>query len=181
MEVCELSISTGSGDGGETSLWSGERIEKDSHRVEAYGTIDELSSFLGEAKHHVSEEVADQIVSIQRFLFRVTGHLASRDVKYVEPVEESDVQKLTEMIHKYESVVRLDGFVIPGSTIASSKLDICRTVARRAERRILTLSKNEHVDSVIVKYVNRLSDLLFILARYEEYRAGKIVYKRDVE
>jgi cob(I)alamin adenosyltransferase len=176
-----LSISTGTGDGGETSLWSGERIEKDSARVEAYGTIDELSSFLGEATHFSTKEVAHYLVKIQRSLFKVVGQLASKDVDYVEPIEEADVQSLTELVHRYESEVRLDGFVIPGRTVASSKLDVCRTIARRAERRIISLSRSEKVDSVLLKYINRLSDLLFMFARYEEYKAGKIVYKRDIK
>ena len=176
-----LSISTGTGDGGETSLWSGERIEKDSERVEAYGTIDELSSFLGEAKHFSREEVAHHLVKIQRSLFKAAGQLASKDIDYLEPIEEADVQVLTDLVHRYESEVKLEGFVIPGSTVASSKLDICRTVARRAERRVIALSRTEKIDSVLLKYINRLSDLLFMLARYEEYKAGKIVYKRDVK
>jgi len=78
-------------------------------------------------------------------------------------------------------VVKLDGFVIPGSTIGSSKIDICRTVARRAERRIVALSRVETIDTTLLKYINRLSDLLFIFARYEEYKAGKIVYKKDIK
>jgi len=176
-----LSISTGTGDGGETSLWSGERIEKDSARVEAYGTIDELSSFLGEAMHFSTEEVAHHLVMIQRSLFKAAGQLASKEVDYIEPIEEDDVQSLTELVHRYESELKLDGFVIPGSTVSSSKLDICRTVARRAERRIIALSRTEKVDRLLLKYINRLSDLLFMFARYEEYKAGKIVYKRDIK
>ncbi len=176
-----MSISTGTGDGGETSLWSGERIEKDSARVEAYGTIDELSSFLGEATHFSTEEVAYHLIKIQRSLFKAAGQLASKDVDYVEPIEEVDVQSITELVHRYESEVKLDGFVIPGSTVASSKLDICRSVARRAERRVIALSRTEKVDSLLLKYINRLSDLLFMFARYEEYKAGKIVYKRDIK
>jgi ATP:cob(I)alamin adenosyltransferase len=180
MGGCDLSITTGTGDKGETSLWSGERVNKDSLRVEAYGTVDELSSFLGEAKHFVSEEIGRHIVSIQRFLFKLAGKLASRDMQYVEPIVENDIVAITELVHEFESVVKLDGFVIPGSTIGSSKIDICRTVARRAERRIVALSRVETIDTTLLKYINRLSDLLFIFARYEEYKAGKIVYKKDI-
>jgi len=140
-----------------------------------------LSSFLSEATHFSTEEIAHHLVKIQRSLFRVAGQLASRDVDYVEPIEEEDVQSLTDLVHRYESEVKLDGFVIPGSTVSSSKLDICRTVARRAERRVIALSRTEKVESVLLKYINRLSDLLFMFARYEEYRAGKIVYKRDIK
>lgn len=140
-----------------------------------------MSSFLSEATHFSTEEIAHHLVKIQRSLFRVAGQLASRDVDYVEPIEEEDVQSLTDLVHRYESEVKLDGFVIPGSTVSSSKLDICRTVARRAERRVIALSRTEKVESVLLKYINRLSDLLFMFARYEEYRAGKIVYKRDIK
>lgn len=173
-----MSITTGSGDKGETSLWSGERVKKDSLRVEAYGTVDELSSFLGEAKHFVSEEIACHIVSLQRFLFKVAGQLASRDMQYAEPIVETDIVAITELIHEFESVVKLEGFVIPGSTIGSSKIDICRTIARRAERRVIALSRVEEIDASLLKYINRLSDLLFVFARYEEFKVGKIVYKK---
>ena len=178
--VNEMSISTGTGDDGKTSLWSGERIEKDSLRVESYGTVDELNSFLGEAKHFVCNEIEAHIINVQRFLFSIAGQLASRDVQYVEPVTEEAIDSLTLLIHRYEAIINLKGFVIPGSTIASAKLDVCRTVARRAERRILALSKTETVPEPVRKYINRLSDFLFILARYEEYLAGKLLYKNDV-
>ncbi len=176
-----MSISTMTGDEGQTSLWSGERVDKDSLRVEAYGTVDELNSFLAEAKHHTCEEVSRYILSVQRFLFKVGGQLASKDVQYVEPVSEEDVEKLTKSVHYFEEIVGLKGFVIPGSTIASAKLDICRTIARRAERRIIALSRLEKVPGPVRKYINRLSDFLYIIARYEEFKEKKLLYKNDVE
>jgi len=174
-----MSISTKSGDKGKTGLWSGERVWKDDLRVEAYGTIDELNSFLGEAKHYVTEKtIYEQIESIQNDLFRVAGQLASKDIQYVIPIEEKDAERLTEMVYHYELMVELTGFVIPGSTIVSAKLDICRTIARRAERIIITLKKNEDIPELIIHYVNRLSDLLFIMARYEEKKLDKIQPKK---
>lgn len=174
-----MSISTGGGDKGKTSLWSGERVYKDSLRVEAYGTIDELSSFLGEAKHYVkSFEVKKIINEIQNDLFKVAGILASKNKEFIQPIETLDVDKITNYINLFENKIGLKGFVIPGNTIESAKLDICRTISRRAERRIITLSKEEKLPVELLKYINRLSDLLFIMARYEEYLINKIEYKK---
>ncbi|KAF2956047.1 cob(I)yrinic acid a,c-diamide adenosyltransferase [Marinitoga sp. 38H-ov] len=174
-----MSISTGGGDKGNTSLWSGERVSKDDIRVEAYGTIDELNSFLGEAKHFVkSYEVKNIINEVQNDLFKVAGELASKDKIYVKPIETSDVERLTKYVKYFENKMNLTGFVIAGNTIESAKLDVCRTIARRAERRIVTLSKTDNISEHLLKYVNRLSDLLFIMARYEEYLIDKIEYKQ---
>lgn len=174
-----MSISTKSGDKGKTGLWSGERVWKNDERVESYGTIDELNSFLGEAKHFVeSKAIFDQIEIIQNDLFRVAGQLASRDKLFVEPIEEVDVDSLTTWVHHYEDEVVLTGFVIPGSTLSSAKLDICRTIARRAERVIIGLQQKEEIPQVLIQYINRLSDLLFIMARKEESLKGKIQAKK---
>ncbi len=173
-----MSVTTGSGDKGKTSLWTGERVPKNSVRVESYGSVDELNSFIGEAKHHVkSIQVGNILHDVQRDLFKVAGQLASRDDQYVEPVTEEDVERITALIKKLEAEINLKGFVIPGSTIQSAKLDICRTIARRAERRVLALKEKEQVPDQVHIYLNRVSDLLFILARYEEFLEGKIEYK----
>jgi cob(I)alamin adenosyltransferase len=175
-----MSISTKTGDKGETGLWSGQRIPKDDIRVESYGTVDELNSFLGDAKHYTKHnEVVDIIEEIQRNLFKVGGQLATVDKLYLEPVSENDVERLTSLVHHYESIVPLTGFVIPGSTKQSAKLDICRTIARRAERLIIKLSKIEKIDEVIIRYMNRLSDLFYMMARFEEKQAGKIRFKKE--
>ncbi|MDO7975382.1 cob(I)yrinic acid a,c-diamide adenosyltransferase [Oceanotoga sp. DSM 15011] len=174
-----MSISTKKGDKGQTSLWSGERVWKDDIRVESYGTIDELNSHIGESKHYVkSHEIKEILIDIQNDLFRVAGQLASKDKLYVKPIEESDVEKITQYVYKYETRLNLKGFVIPGNTIQSSKLDVCRTIARRAERRIISLSKVSQVPEQLNKYVNRLSDLLFIIARFEEHLEDKLEYKK---
>lgn len=174
-----MSISTKTGDNGETFLWSGERISKDDLRVESYGTIDELNAFISEAKHYVnSQEVKKILNEIQNDLFRLGGELASKDKQYPHPIEEADVERITNYVEQFEKRVKLKGFVVPGSTIQSSKLEICRTVARRAERRIISLDKKEPVSPIIKKYINRLSDLLFLMARFEEYLLNKIEYKR---
>ncbi|UCH94628.1 MAG: ATP:cob(I)alamin adenosyltransferase, partial [Candidatus Aminicenantes bacterium] len=114
-----MSISTKTGDKGKTSLWSGERIKKNSPRVEAYGTVDELNSHLAEAKHLVkSEKVKQVILEIQNHLFRVAGALASTE-KFVYPVHSKDVERITNYVHDFEKEVKLTGFVIPGSTLQS--------------------------------------------------------------
>lgn len=174
-----MSISTKTGDDGTTGLWSGERVGKDSLRVESYGTIDELNAFLGDARRHVKTERVKEIIDVlQRDLFRVAGSLATTGPgAYVQPVTEDDVNRLTDWVHELEAAVPLTGFVIPGSTDSSAKLDICRTVCRRAERRIVALARQDAVDGPTRRFVNRLSDLLFMLARYEEQAEGAIRYK----
>jgi len=174
-----MSISTKTGDNGETSLWSGERISKDDIRVEAYGTIDELNSSISEANYYLkSHEVKRIINEVQNNLFKVAGELASKSKIYKYPVQEEDVVKITNYVYEFEKRLNLKGFVIPGRTLQSAKLDICRTIARRAERRIIALDKKEPVPEPLKKYVNRLSDLLFVLARFEEYIEDRIEFKK---
>ncbi|KLO22671.1 ATP--cobalamin adenosyltransferase [Marinitoga sp. 1197] len=174
-----MSISTGGGDKGKTSLWSGERVPKNDLRVEAYGTIDELSAHLGEAKHYVkSYKVKNIINEIQNDLFKVAGELASKNKNFIQPITKEDGEKLTKYIKNFEEKVKLNGFVITGSTIESAKLDICRTIARRAERRIICVNDEDKVSEELLIYMNRLSDLLFIMARYEEFLINKIEYKK---
>jgi cob(I)alamin adenosyltransferase len=173
-----MSISTKTGDKGKTSLWTGERIEKNHARVEAYGTIDELNSHLAEAKHLVkSGKVKQIIIEIQNDLFRAAGALASTG-EFAYPVYDEDVDRITGYVYEFEKEVELTGFVIPGSTLQSAKLDVCRTIARRAERRILTLDETEKVPDPVKKYVNRLSDLIYMMARFEEKKENKLEFKK---
>ena len=171
------SITTKTGDGGLTDLWSGERVRKDDARVEAYGTVDELSSFLGEAKHAVKRPETLRILEeIQRDLFRVAGELASRGKPFDNPVRPEDGERLFGYVERFEKELGLTGFVVPGSTEQSAKLDVARSVARRAERRVVTLARDAEVSPALRTYMNRLSDLLFVLARWEEAGEGKVVY-----
>ena len=162
-----MSIVTKSGDRGQTSLWSGERVSKDDIRVEAYGTLDELNSHLGEVKHLVDKNTKDAIENIQQIMIRIMGELANREKKFKNPIGNDEVDNLTTLVQQYEKEIKLDGFVIPGKTINAAKIDICRTVCRRAERRIISLSKNEEVSEHILRFVNRLSDLLFVIGMKE--------------
>lgn len=172
-----MSIVTKTGDHGQTSLWSGERVDKDDLRVEAYGTIDELNAHLGVARHLVRPETATHLEAMQNLLFNVAGALASRDKTFVHPVRQEDLASMEALIEKLEHELKLTGFVIPGMTPASAQLDVARTVTRRAERRIIALARREEVPFLARQYVNRLADFLFILARNEERQAGVLTYK----
>ena len=177
-----MSITTKGGDKGQTSLYSGERVMKSDLRVDSYGTLDELDAFIGEAKHYVEdEEVYHLLIATQNKLYRVMGQLATPSSEYPMPVCESEVDEITQTIRDYEAKVDLKGFVIPGSCPASAKLDICRTIARRAERRVIALSEQAEVPETLMKYINRLSDFFFILARYIEVKQGVLTYKTKTD
>lgn len=174
-----MSITTKTGDGGETSLWTGERVSKDALRVEAYGTLDELSSFLGLAAHSCRlPETLEALEQIQRNLYKACTELASLHKPGQPLLGAADEEAITAAIHALEAQVPLTGFVLPGSTPGSAALDVARTVCRRAERRIVALAKEEEVAQAVRLYINRLSDYLFILARKEEASLGALRYAR---
>ena len=158
---------TKTGDAGETSLYTGERVPKDSLRVEAYGTVDELQAFIGVARAAVEdEEVSADLESVESDLVSVMAQLASTDGK--QRVTEDDVVKAEGMCDKYSERVDARGFkfVLPGESPASAALHVARTVARRSERRVLSYADTEPVDSALLRYLNRISDLLFAMAMY---------------
>jgi cob(I)alamin adenosyltransferase len=172
-----MSITTKSGDKGMTSLQSGERVWKDDLRVEAYGTLDELDALLGDARLSIStQEIRDILESIQKTLYRLMGQLACTTADYPYPLVEQDVEQVSALIAYLEEKTPLKGFVLPGSIPSSAKLDICRTVSRRAERCIVRLSRDVPLSPEILQYVNRLSDLFFIMARTLEAEAGALRY-----
>jgi cob(I)alamin adenosyltransferase len=172
-----MSISTKKGDAGQTSLWSGEKVMKNDPRVEAYGALDELDAHIGDARHLIVLDDIRKILSqIQQDLYHIMGELASKAEGYPQPISMKESDLLTKIVHQYEKDLDLKGFVIPGNTPSSAKLDICRTIARRAERRIVALNQAEKVQKEILIYVNRLSDVFFILARAEEKHLGKLEY-----
>ncbi len=172
-----MSITTKTGDKGQTSLFSGERVYKDDARVDAYGSLDELDAHIGEAKHYVPEDIREELIALQNRLFSAMGQLASRGVAYPYPICRADEEYLTGRIRFYEERLQLKGFVVPGSLPGSAKLDICRTIARRAERRVIALSRQEELAPELLGFVNRLSDYFFILARWVEHLSDAIVYK----
>ena len=172
-----MSVTTGTGDKGQTDLWSGERVPKDDPRVEAYGTVDELNSWLGLCRRETGDDRAAKLLDrMQKDLFRVGGQLATAGKKYEHPLTPDDADFLEKEIRALESDLGLHSFVLPGQTKASAHLDIARTVARRAERRTLSVlsSTTDSWLSDCLVYLNRVSDLLFILARREEKRQGGI-------
>ncbi len=172
-----MGIVTKTGDEGLTDLWSGERVRKDDLRVEAYGTVDELDAVLGDAKHALGRADCRRAVEdVQRDLYRLAGNLATRTGSYVEPILEADVDRLGTLVERYEAELGLTGFVVPGAIPSSARLDVARTVCRRAERRVVTLARDADVPGPVRRYLNRLSDLLFVLARAEEAAEGKITY-----
>jgi len=167
-----MNIYTGGGDKGNTSLLSGQRINKDDALVEAYGTIDELGAQLGVCRAMILQQnagdLAELILDLQRDLFRVGMQLSSKQEywKRLEKViSKSDIQKLEETIDQLESVYGLPGFFVsPGGTVIGASMHVARTICRRAERRIITAVAGESGYELILTYVNRLSDLLFALS-----------------
>ncbi len=172
-------IYTKTGDKGETGLFGGDRVSKDSIRIEAYGTVDELNSFIGLAVVEVKDiEVKNLLVKIQNELFVVGSNLAipdnQKDKKNIIPkISEDFFNEAENAIDHYEEKLEpLKNFILPGGTKSSSILNICRTVCRRAERRVVALNNAEKIDEKIIIFLNRLSDLFFVLARYENHVAG---------
>ncbi len=172
-----MSITTKAGDDGSTELWSGERVSKDDARIEACGEVDELSSLLGFARLAAGlGETAEALQSLQRELSRVGGEIASIDPPFTNPIRSRDEEALTAKLLGLEAGLPLEGFVLPGQTEASARIDLARTAARRLERRVVALAREAAVSDTLRRYLNRLSDYLYLLARSEEAAEGKIKY-----
>jgi cob(I)alamin adenosyltransferase len=174
-----MKIYTQTGDRGETGLSDGSRISKGTLRVAAYGDVDELSASLGVAKAHSRDRRLNALLHhIQRDLFAVGAQLAdpegragSRKAKAA--VTRGGVRRLEKAIDRREALLPpLRSFILPGGSPLGSFLHVARTVCRRAERTIVSLSRQEKVDPLVVVYVNRLSDLLFVLARHANHTGG---------
>lgn len=179
-----MKIYTKTGDKGETSLYDGTRIRKDSLRVDSYGTIDELNSSLGFASHFIEDEdIKKKIFSIQKKLFFVAGELATKEEgKFANPIQDSHIKSLENWIDEYLTKIdKVDAFIVPGSSISSSSLHVSRTICRRAERRILTLASEEEVSPTLIKFVNRLSDTIYTFARYLESDIVLMDFKKFAE
>jgi len=172
-----VKIYTRTGDSGETSLFDGTRVKKDDARVDAYGEVDELNAWLGLARAAGLDPALDEeVVRLQRDLFALGAQLADPADKIAARVTkavigDADVTRLEDLIDRLESEVPpLRRFVLAGGTPAGATLHLARTVCRRAERRIVALEPA--ADPVLLRYVNRLSDLLFVLARVINRRGG---------
>ena len=163
-------VYTRTGDAGQTSLVSGTRVDKDDVRVEAYGTVDELNSNLGVLLHSTKlddHEVIAIIRKAQNKLFNIGGYLANDKADKVYGVTQEDVAELERMMDQMnEELPPAQGFVLPGGTRLSATADRCRTITRRAERRVVTLAKVAPIDPLVLEYLNRLSDFFFVFARF---------------
>lgn len=165
-------IYTRGGDKGKTSLAGGDRVEKDDARVSAYGTVDEANASIGLARLHTSGDADSMLSRIQNDMFDVGADLATPGDDF-EPGEmtlratEAQVTRLEEEIDALNAgLADLTSFILPGGSPASSYLHLARTVVRRAEREAITASKADSINPVAIKYLNRLSDHLFVLARH---------------
>lgn len=171
-------IYTKTGDKGTTSLFDAKRVSKDDIRVESYGTVDELGAFLGLSKNYVDENMYKDIELIQHKLFTVATNLATEDKsKVAHHIKEEDIKFLEDLVDKYMGALgNPTGFIVNGSNKPSAYLHVARTVCRRAERRIISLIKNADIDPLVLKYVNRLSDTIYAMARYLEEEQESVKY-----
>ena len=189
MAVRITRVYTRTGDRGETALVGGKRVPKDSLRIEAYGTIDELNSIVGLARAFNEEKLADGeahrfldavLRQIQDELFDLGSELATPPDFFQEGmyrVSEREVKKIEQLIDECQKELEpLKSFVLPGGGRIGAYLHQCRTVCRRAEREILRLSRAEELSEWPIKYVNRLSDLFFVLSRWISKKTGQDEY-----
>ena len=169
-----MKIYTKTGDKGETGLFGGERVSKNSLRIETYGTIDELNSFLGLAIFEVTDTSIKNILqNIQNQLFTVGADLSTPEIEKNKKLNITRTPKefylsAEKIIDKYESQLdELKNFILPGGSKGAALLHICRTITRRAEREVVALDNTVKIGNNIIIFLNRLSDLFFVLARYE--------------
>jgi cob(I)alamin adenosyltransferase len=173
-----MKIYTKVGDKGTTGLFGGPRVPKDHRRVAAYGDVDELNSSLGLARADCQDAELQAILArLQNQLFDLGSELATPDAsrapRVVPVVTEDEIVQMEQEIDRFdEELEPLRAFVLPAGTRLAADLHLARTICRRAERSIVTLDHSEPVDPEILKYVNRLSDLLFTLARVANHRGG---------
>jgi len=173
-----MKIYTKTGDTGETGLIGGTRVSKSDVRIEAYGTVDELNSYIGLLICY--DAIQDQksvLEKIQHKLFVIGSHLATdlnaTTLSEKSIISTSDITKIEQEIDKMNGELPdLCAFILPGGSFEASFCHICRTVSRRAERRIVALNNIQNIDNKIIIYINRLSDYLFTLARFVSFKLG---------
>ncbi|MBP3762276.1 MAG: cob(I)yrinic acid a,c-diamide adenosyltransferase [Bacteroidales bacterium] len=172
-------IYTKTGDNGTTSLVGGSRVSKDDCRVEAYGTVDELNSHVGllaEMLRREADGCYEELKEVQRNLFTLQTLLATEDTELYARLPQlppEEVARLEQSIDRLaDRLPKLQRFVIAGGTLAGAQCHVCRTVCRRAERCVVTLSRQAQVDEVLMRYLNRLSDYLFVLGRHAVVAQG---------
>jgi cob(I)alamin adenosyltransferase len=178
--LAAMKIYTRTGDAGGTALFGGTRVSKADPRVAAYGDVDELNACLGtvSAQSELAGDIADLLEQLQKDLFAIGARLADPATKIAErvakvAVTDADIRRLEDWIDRLEAELPpLRRFILPGGNRAGALLHFSRTVCRRAERSIVALGADE-VDTLVLAYVNRLSDLLFVMARAVNHRAGQ--------
>jgi cob(I)alamin adenosyltransferase len=177
-----MRIYTKTGDKGETGLFGGERVPKDALRIEAYGTVDELNSVIGVVRALRPKKKIDAVLkTIQQDLFILGADLAAPDhskSSSIPRITHYNSTSLEKVIDAMEvSLTPLKAFILPGGRVVASHLHMARTVCRRAERSVVRLSRSEDIGGDVIVYLNRLSDLLFVLARY----ANQLEKKKEVQ
>lgn len=163
------------GDQGKTFLFSNEKVDKDSARIEAIGSLDELNSFIGLARSCIDDkELNDVLKRIQQQVFAIGSDIAtSIGTKKVYRVAEKEVEEVEVLIDKYNNgLPKLKNFILPSGSYIGSVLQVCRSVCRRAERRVVALNKEEEVNVKTITFLNRLSDFFFVIARYVNMKTG---------
>ena len=170
-----MSIYTGRGDEGETDLRDMSRVSKSSHRIEAYGTVDEANALLGTIRPTGHDDLDDLLETIQNHLHVVQADLANPDPDPDDPqVDAGHVEELEDRIDAFdEELEPLQSFILPGGGEAGAALHHARAVVRRAERRVVDLARSEPINEAVVTYLNRLSDLLFTVGRVANARDGE--------
>ncbi|MBR4229611.1 MAG: cob(I)yrinic acid a,c-diamide adenosyltransferase [Bacteroidales bacterium] len=173
-------IYTKTGDSGTTSLVGGSRVAKDDKRVEAYGTVDELNSHIGllaEMMRPRQGGYYDELKAIQNNLFTIQTLLATEDAEIYGRLPQLQLEEVEILERQIDTITdllpKLHNFVIAGGNMIGAQCHVCRTVCRRAERCVVALNHEVKVDEVILRYLNRLSDYLFVLARYAVVSDGK--------
>jgi len=174
-----MKIYTRTGDSGETSLFGGQRVPKDDIRIEAYGTIDELNSVIGVALLEIdNSDIYDLLKKVQNQLFTIGSDLATPIEKEnsrasISGIKEHHITELENAIDFFDAQLEpLRNFILPGGSGGAVYLHLARTVCRRAERRVITLTHTTVINQNIILFLNRLSDLLFVLARFENRTNG---------
>lgn len=180
-----MRIYTRTGDDGTTALFGGKRVTKDDLRLEAYGTVDELNAFLGAlGEHEACAEMGQWVRTLQRDLFNLGSHLATVDqdmAQHLPPLPIGRIDEMeTWMDQHAANLPELTSFVLPGGHSSVAAAHQCRTICRRAERRVVALARSSEVHEGIPKYLNRLSDVFFVWGRWLTFQTGaaEILWKK---
>jgi cob(I)alamin adenosyltransferase len=173
-----MKIYTKTGDDGTTGLFGGTRVKKNSLRIDAYGTVDELNAIIGIAlTHSMNKEISEHLLSISSLLFTVGSDLATRNDSVFRDktpqILQTHISLLEHHIDTYQAdLPELKSFILPGGSSAAAHLHHARTVCRRAERAVVALSETELINGTIIQFLNRLSDYLFVASRIVNFHAG---------